>query len=400
MTLPRIFIIIAVALLLFGALTLAQAVDVYGQVRIYDGTCDTGIGMNGVKVYLYDNAGFLDSTITYTDVAFMQAHNLTSPMGIYYFDDVPYSVNYWVEVVPPLGVELTTDPSQGSWWNANPRQVGTNFYRCFLMDLVGSNFEPRTMGFWKHQATVANGGNGNAQVPADELQDMLDLLFALFDNGTNFPIEGVSSVGGEPLGFQDMLNTFNAPNGGSAGMVNKAKKQLLALLMNVVAEYVYVWQEISVDERTISEAISFGADMITNNGSAIGTAKDAMDMINNGQTVPSGWIPSGYGLIYYGNEGTLFGPVASLPSTEILIGNYPNPFNPETRIEFSLPEASQITLSIYNMQGQKVAELLNGRLEAGQYGMAWNAAGYPSGTYIYRLSSNRGQIAGTMVLMK
>jgi len=398
MTLPRIFVIIAVAILLFGTSAFAQTVDVYGQVRFYDGSCSTGEGLNDVTVLLYDNASFYASTVTYTDEEFMAAHGLSSPDGIFYFDDVPYSLDYWLEVVPPDGVVIATNPYQGSWWNANPRAIGDDFYRCFIILP-----ESHTIGFWKNQCKKAMTGKGKAQISPDELEDIFNAIYDQFNGATYFPIEGVSSVGGNPgnpLEPEDAWDTFRLPNGGPSGMVNKTKKQLLAVLMDVGAEFLPLDQVISEDDRTVGEAIAFGADMITNGGSAIGTAKDALDYINNNQIVPPGWIPDGYGSIFGGGEIGEISSTISIPSMMALIQNYPNPFNPETTIEFSLPEASQVTLSIFNLQGQRVAELMAGQLDAGSYAAVWDAAGCPSGTYLYRLSGDFGQVSGKMVLMK
>lgn len=89
-----------------------------------------------------------------------------------------------------------------------------------------------------------------------------------------------------------------------------------------------------------------------------------------------------------------------IPETFQVSGAYPNPFNPETTIEFDLPEASNTLLSVYNLRGQKVVDLLSGKLDAGHYGATWNAADYPSGTYVYRLSTDLGQISGKVVLLK
>ncbi len=89
-----------------------------------------------------------------------------------------------------------------------------------------------------------------------------------------------------------------------------------------------------------------------------------------------------------------------VPETFHVGAAYPNPFNPETTISFDLPEASHVSLVIYNLRGQKVADVLNGSFDAGHYSATWNAAGYPSGTYVYRFSSDLGQATGKMVLMK
>ena len=69
--------------------------------------------------------------------------------------------------------------------------------------------------------------------------------------------------------------------------------------------------------------------------------------------------------------------------------NYPNPFNPSTTIKFSLAEASDVTLTIYNTLGQKVKELVNEKLEAGRYNYQWNASDVATGMYIYELRADK-----------
>ncbi|MCX6641105.1 MAG: T9SS type A sorting domain-containing protein [bacterium] len=408
MTLTRICVVAALLLLLFGATAMAQdLVDFYGQVRIYNGTCNTGVGMNGVKVLLYSPLRQEHyETYTYTDPVYMNNHPPTdSPMGVYYFYDIPTGSDWLVEVVEPLGVTLATEPGEPSWWNENPRgysyPYGYGYHRCFLMVLSGTNFQPHTMGYWKHQATCACGGNGNPQVPAALLQEYLDLVYDLFDGAQNFPIQGVSSWNGQPMTPANMLSTYNLPNGGSVGMVNKTKKQLLTMLLNIAAEYCYVWRPISVDQRNISQLIAFGADKIRNGGSNISNAHTALDLVNNGSTVPAGLIPASYGLTYYGNPvEEVISVNPEVPTKALLISNYPNPFNPTSTINFTLPAAAQVQLTIYNLWGQKVVDLLQGRLEAGDHQTLWNAAGYPSGTYIYHLNTDMGQTSGTMTLVK
>jgi len=74
-----------------------------------------------------------------------------------------------------------------------------------------------------------------------------------------------------------------------------------------------------------------------------------------------------------------------IPSDFILFQNYPNPFNPSTTIKFALPERAKVNLSIYNLLGEKVAELVDGELEAGYHETKWNAGGFASGVYFYTL---------------
>ena len=80
--------------------------------------------------------------------------------------------------------------------------------------------------------------------------------------------------------------------------------------------------------------------------------------------------------------------------------NYPNPFNPSTLINFSVPEAAQVKLSVYNILGQEVAVLVDEFVNAGSYSKAFNATGISTGLYIYRLESNNVSISKKMTLLK
>jgi len=89
------------------------------------------------------------------------------------------------------------------------------------------------------------------------------------------------------------------------------------------------------------------------------------------------------------------------PSKFTLSQNFPNPFNPSTVIEFSLPEdASNVKLSVYNALGEKVAELVNTSLAAGKYSYQWNAQNVATGIYIYELRTEKFVSVKKMVLMK
>lgn len=78
------------------------------------------------------------------------------------------------------------------------------------------------------------------------------------------------------------------------------------------------------------------------------------------------------------------------PDKFILFHNYPNPFNPITNISYQIAEASQVSLSIYNMLGQNVTTLVSKNQPAGTYNVKWDASGFSSGVYLYRLVMNNG----------
>ncbi|MBK7141798.1 MAG: T9SS type A sorting domain-containing protein [bacterium] len=88
-----------------------------------------------------------------------------------------------------------------------------------------------------------------------------------------------------------------------------------------------------------------------------------------------------------------------IPANFSLNQNYPNPFNPETVISFALPNASDYTLTIYNVTGQKVAEF-SGAAEAGIEEVRWNATSNASGIYFYKLNAGSFSATKKMVLIK
>lgn len=90
----------------------------------------------------------------------------------------------------------------------------------------------------------------------------------------------------------------------------------------------------------------------------------------------------------------------SFPSDFTLEQNYPNPFNPSTNIRFSLPEANQVTLKVYDMLGQEVVTLVNEFINAGSYEVTFDASNLPTGIYTYSLTAGYFQSVKKMMLIK
>ena len=93
-------------------------------------------------------------------------------------------------------------------------------------------------------------------------------------------------------------------------------------------------------------------------------------------------------------------PFGQVPDNYNLKQNYPNPFNPTTSIEFDIPKSENVTLSIYDISGKKISDLINNKLNAGHYQVSWNASAYSSGIYIYKLTTSSYTDTKRMVLVK
>jgi photosystem II stability/assembly factor-like uncharacterized protein len=89
------------------------------------------------------------------------------------------------------------------------------------------------------------------------------------------------------------------------------------------------------------------------------------------------------------------------PDEFALRQNYPNPFNPTTTIRFALPEAADVTLEVFSIDGEKVATLIDdARMNAGERQIAFNGADLASGVYIYRLAAGEFVQTRKMTLLK
>jgi hypothetical protein len=91
---------------------------------------------------------------------------------------------------------------------------------------------------------------------------------------------------------------------------------------------------------------------------------------------------------------------AAIPAEFSLGQNYPNPFNPATMLSYTLPVASRVKLSVYDISGRLVADLANGWREAGSHAVTFDGSGLVSGVYLYRIEAGDYTAVAKMVLIK
>ena len=89
-----------------------------------------------------------------------------------------------------------------------------------------------------------------------------------------------------------------------------------------------------------------------------------------------------------------------LPKEFTLSPAYPNPFNPVTNINFSLPIDSEVSLSIYNLQGREVSTLISGNIDAGYHSVVWDANSYASGVYFVKIVASEYISTQKLMLVK
>ncbi|MBS1513906.1 MAG: zinc-dependent metalloprotease [Bacteroidetes bacterium] len=89
-----------------------------------------------------------------------------------------------------------------------------------------------------------------------------------------------------------------------------------------------------------------------------------------------------------------------IPSEHKLYSNYPNPFNPVTKIKFEIPKDEFVKITVFDLSGKAVTELVSEKLKAGAYETSFNAASLASGTYFYKIETNSFTETRKMVLLK
>lgn len=348
--------------------------DVSGVVSSPNG------GLQGVPVDLVGSDGELHAT------------TITDESGYYYFDGVPGG-DYTISVATPLGYAADVE-----WQEITV--AGEDLTADFYLVPVEISYDQRSAGFWKHQPCVYVSGRGNPQIREEEFSRYLDNIGSHFNTNPTNPITLYTVE--PPGGHMDSLEAANVLLGvrGNVAMVDRAKRQLMALLLNVVSEKLPQFAPISDDDATVSQAITYCWDLITpggDYGENHELAKDIADQINSNLTVAAWVIPDTIPDISYKVGVT---DDITIPVAFGLSQNYPNPFNAKTTIDYQLPATSDVKLEVYNLLGERLAILVDEKQEAGYRSAAWDASDVSSGLYFYKLTARDFTETRRMILVK
>jgi hypothetical protein len=297
---------------------------------------------------------------------------------------------YTVSVILPLGYEAAVGPVSVSLPGGVVEGVDIS------LACTGESDNPSGTAFWRRAIRAVTGGCGRILIDAAEFCAYLDAIDDHFTSkGIDIYAPPAAASCDEKLAIaKDLLLPF--PPG---GMSSVARCHLMALLLNVAAGKIHTADVISKDGATVSQAITYCHDLLSNRPVA---ALVIAVLINNGCTVPRGWIP-------LSTPGIAFAPPMQPRETpgevSLSVSVSPNPFNPTTAISFTVPRRSHVTLSIYDITGRRVTTLVDQAMESGLERVVWNgtdARGNPasSGVYFYRLEAGEAVATGRMLLLK
>ena len=152
---------------------------------------------------------------------------------------------------------------------------------------------------------------------------------------------------------------------------------------------------------------SLGVFLFSDEGDSLGSRNEGLTNLNiQALTLDNN------GYVYTGTEnGVWRRPLSEITSVEeqeideiptefLLSQNFPNPFNPNTKIKYSVPTSSQVTIKIFNTLGEELETLVNEEKSAGSYEIIWTSKQLPSGVYLYQLKAGNYINTKKMILLK
>ena len=233
------------------------------------------------------------------------------------------------------------------------------------------------------------------------------LMLKTTDVGANWnPVNYGAAMTITAMKFRDANNGLLSGHSGSSGFLLKTT-DAGATWNNAVNNFQYVFNDICfVGSNVIwaaggsqTESIIFNS---TDGGSTWSNTSTGTKRWNSMffADANNGWVVSENGIIMKYNGVTGINDNSKTPKSFALLQNFPNPFNPSTTINFVIQKKSQVNLSVFNTLGVKVAELVNGNRNAGEYQVDFNASGLPSGVYLYKLITGNFSSSNKMIILK
>ncbi|MBC8276861.1 MAG: T9SS type A sorting domain-containing protein [FCB group bacterium] len=420
--------------------------DTAGPYTITCGLVDDDPGITAadvVELYYVVDAG------TPTAVPLVE----TSPGSGVFAADIPgqaigCAIDYWVECIDDVGLQTTTFSKSFSILepvrpeadvllvnNGIDDRASAYYWALDNLDVyyeewdVGANMgidESVTNYGW---GTIIASGWGISSLPC---LDEENPYTAFLDGGGNLavmdqdwfyaqglPAEGSFAAGDfayDYMGISDYWNDFGTPDVNYFGQDNPISGDWEN------APYETYWDTLGVH----MPLTSLWADWFTegaadnifwgeNDGFSYGCSYDNtyktvflsfMPEANCGYDESGYWATTPDFQLLLGNVFDWFVIVEVEPQNELspfnysLNQNYPNPFNPTTSINFSLANAGDVSLKVFNIMGQEVATVLNGNLNSGPHSITFDASSLSSGLYYYQIEAGDFQAAKQMVLVK
>ena len=330
---------------------------------------------------LVGSVGLPEVTVKLLDMSMMPVSvTSTASNGEYTFANLTAG-RYSIMIVEPLGYSTDGNPKE------TILELGGTNHVDFTLTPVVIMSNCRGMGYWKQQFDKYITNKGNAQETQAQLNQYIVRVHQYYTPRFNV-FDGLTT-------FSQWQAVLSPPN--KASMLDKARQQLAALVMNFTSLKIGQNVVVTADGRTAGDVLTFVSTLVTGgDASKYELAKNLAEQVCSQQTIAAGVVPAG-NVLYKGVGGEQVNWNFEVPAEFALEQNYPNPFNPSTVISFSIPSRANVSLRVFDAMGREVATLVSGELPAGNHSLQWNGTGLPSGVYFYRISA--GSMTGTKKLI-
>ena len=313
--------------------------------------------MEGVTVNLLDELQVLLQTTT------------SDQDGFYSFPGLPAGT-YYVQIIVPPNYAVVQNNVLETLVAGEVAIIDFTLYTPSYAGYAGSTW------FWQVQFY----GLPAAVYSPAELEQFIQDIFDTFYMHPTYPIQvqGVTYEGDPPRALtysetQTLLNNYPSSN-----VVTMAKRQYLTVLLDVVSGLLIQTDWVSFDQATASQGIIYVNQIIN---TTPGLAKKISYSMTVGNTLPAGVIPLSTPFIIYGN-----GFEAQLTMAEFEFRTpYPNPFNPQSNLQFTLAQSGSVQLTVYDVRGREVEKIVEGFLSSGTHSFIFEAHNLPAGVYFARL---------------
>jgi len=208
----------------------------------------------------------------------------------------------------------------------------------------------------------------------DAVSDGTKYFYKVYGFNNSYGQSGVTNS-------DSVLFAMNAPTNLTAIQTANQNKIVLTWKDNSSSELGYKIERKEISESNFTQIAEVNADIVTYTDESVSNHKSYSYRVKGYNSVTeSDYINSS-------SVTTGIKVIGNIPAEFSLLPNYPNPFNPSTNIRYNLAKQSNVSLTIYNILGQRVSELIHLQQDAGSYEVRWNAAGISSGIYFYRITA-------------
>ncbi len=332
---------------------------------------------DGIRIYLMNDAGELvaeDSVLT-GDGSFSFTQLMPG--------------EYLVQIIEPLGFEVDQNDVAISLPGGFSASVD------FILTPTVTFNDARTKPYWRYEIFSNYYGVGTPDYTSEELLQFFQEIYDHFYANPVHPIqlEGTTYWGptlAPPANMEElreMLVATEYPN----DMYSTACRQLTVLMLNVVSEKVGQYFPASDDGAYICQAIVYIHELL---GVDDALAAQIANVLNAGRKVEAGVIPLTTPMVIFSGEAET---ISMSPAKFSFSSPVPNPFNPSTVLSYTMSAAADVNITVYDVSGRVVTDLVKGWNDEGTHQVTFNASHLPSGVYFARLSA--GNFEGTQKLL-